>query len=63
MSTPSNREWLSTWVDSKTKDRPLTHEAREFALDVAESVFHGSVGVGDAADAGVQAAERRLYRK
>lgn len=53
-----NRDWLATWVDSQTKNRPLTPAARETALDVAEEVFHGNVGVGDAAEAGVRAAER-----
>jgi hypothetical protein len=53
-----NRDWLATWVDSQTKNRPLTPQARETALDIAEEAFHGNVGVGDAAATGVRAAEK-----
>ena len=59
----NNREWLGTWVDSITKRRPLTTEARETALDIAEEAFHGHTGVGVAAEIGVRAVERTLYRK
>lgn len=58
-----NREWLGSWIDRETKDKPLTPAARERALDVAESTFHGTVGVGHAAKAGIEAVEREIYKK
>jgi hypothetical protein len=59
----NNRDWLATHVDSITKNKPLTTEAREMALDIAEEAFHGRTGVGDAAEIGVRAVERTIYRK
>lgn len=58
-----HREWLRTWVRKETERRPLTPQAEERALDVAESSFHGNVGVGHAARAGIEAVEREIYKK
>lgn len=59
----NNRKWLATWVDSQTKRTPLTPEARETALDIAEEAFHGRVGVGDAAEIGILAVQRSAERR
>lgn len=57
-----HREWLRTWVNSETKDRPLNDAAVERALDIAESAFHGRTGVGIAARVGVDSVEKEIQR-
>lgn len=64
VGSKENRDWLGGWVDRISKDsgRELNPAARERAIDVAESVFHGNTGVGVAAEAGVKAVEREIYK-
>ena len=58
----NNRDWLRTWVEKETRDRPLTEQAKERALDVAEAAFKGNTGVGTAARIGVEAVEKEIYK-
>ena len=58
-----HREWLRTWVKELTRNQPLTPQAEERALNVAEEAFHDHTGVGQAAQRGVEAVEREIYRK
>jgi hypothetical protein len=51
-----NREWLRTWVKDYGKD--LTPKEQEKAVTIANEMFHGNVGVGTAAQAGVEAVKK-----
>jgi hypothetical protein len=58
-----HREWLRGHVPRETERTQLTPQAEERALDIAESVFKGSVGVGIAAKIGVDAVVSEVFKK
>lgn len=55
-----NRDWLKIYVNSDGKD--LSPVEKEKALDIAETAFHGRVGVGEAARIGIESAKKLRNR-
>jgi hypothetical protein len=55
-----NRQWVKGWVERQNKDHGhgLTPKEVEKAATIGEAMFKGNVGVGHAADAGIEAVKK-----
>ena len=52
-----NTEWVKTWVEHYNRDsrEGLSEKEVRRAAVIGNAAFHGNVGVGDAARAGIEA--------
>lgn len=55
-----NKEWVKGWVEriNQREGHGLTPKEVDKAATIGESCFKGNVGVGHAADAGIEAVKK-----
>lgn len=55
-----NKEWVKTWVrtENDRHNHGLTEREVDKAATIGNEMFHGNVGVGHAADAGIKAVKK-----
>ena len=57
------RPSIAATIDRKTRQQPLTAQARARAINIGLTAWQGDTGVGQAAQVGIDTVTKEIFRK